>query len=343
MSSNVALVLSGGVALGAFQAGAYAALHAYPALWPRHIAGSSAGAVNGAIIASAPPELRVRALQAFWDGMASDQHWPGARWVTQLPRPYRRAYRWLQVLQTRAWGCPGFMRPSFPRLFGGPASLYDLSPLRARLERDLDFDRLNSGPVRLTVNTTDVETGEPVVFDTGRGDRIGAEHLVASCGFLPEFPPLEIGGRLLGDGGLVANAPIEAVVEDEATRVEDLICFVVDLFATAGPRPTTLAEATLRCVDLLFGNQTVRALRAFERAETLRQLVDRDGGRATLVPVFYESGPDEPGPQKLFDFSRAALWERWEAGRGAMSAAITGLEEPTVDQRSRVLGTRVPD
>jgi predicted acylesterase/phospholipase RssA len=43
---KVALVFSGGVVFGAYQAGAYAALHTFPALWPGHIAGSSVGAVE---------------------------------------------------------------------------------------------------------------------------------------------------------------------------------------------------------------------------------------------------------------------------------------------------------
>jgi NTE family protein len=325
MSAKVALVLSGGVALGAYQAGAYAALHASPALWPAHISGSSVGAVNGAIIASTPPHLRVCALQTFWRGMASDRLWPGAGWIPALPGPYRRAYRWLQALQTRTWGCPGALRPRWLDVFQRESlSLYDLSPLRARLERELDFDRLNGGPVRLTVTTTDVETGEGIVFDTSRGDRIGAKHLIASCGFLPDFPPIEIGGRLLGDGGLAANAPVEAVLHDDANRGDDLLCFVVDLFATAGHRPTTLAQATLRSMDLLFGNQTMRALRAFKRAEAVSRRTD--DGRVTVVPVLYSSRPDEPGPQKLFDFSTVALAERWEAGRADMSAAIASRD-----------------
>src|SRR3982751_4143321 len=327
MSPNIALVLSGGVALGAYEAGAYAALHGSPALWPAHIAGSSIGAVNAAIIASTPPDARVLALRRFWHGMASDRHWPGAGWVAQLPGPYRRAYRWLQVAQTRVWGCPGVMRRRLPSLVEHESfSLYDLSPLRARLEREVDFGRLNNGPVRLTVTTTDVETGEPVVFDTGRGDRIGPEHLIASCGFPPEFPPVEIGGRLLGDGGLAANAPIETVVEDETNRSDDLLCFVVDLFAPMGQRPTTPGQAAVRCIDLMFANQTARALRAFERTGRLRRLASRDGGQATVLRICYAGSPDEPGPQKLFDFSTAALAERWDAGRADMCGAIAGLD-----------------
>jgi len=323
MARKVALVLSGGIALGAYQAGAYSALHAVPALWPAHIAASSVGAVNGAIIASTAPEARVCALQKFWNGFASDRWWPWARWVNQVPRVHRRAYRWLQVLQTRVWGCPGAIRPRWFGVFERePVSLYDLSPLRARLERELDLDRLNVGPVRFSVISTDVVTGEPVVFDTGRGDRIGPEHLIASCGFLPEFPPVEIGGRLLGDGGLAANAPIEAVLDDDARPGDDLLCFVIDLFASAGRRPTSLDQAALRCLDLMFGNQTARALRASEREEALRRRGNDDARRATFVPVRYGGGPDEPGVEKLFDFSTSALMQRWDAGRADMSAAI---------------------
>jgi NTE family protein len=220
------------------------------------------------------------------------------------------------------------MRPRFVSLFERESfSLYDLAPLRARLENELDFDRLNNSAVRLTVTTTDVETGEAVVFDTGRGDWIGPEHLIASCGFLPEFPPIEIRGRLLGDGGLIANAPIETIVDDETTRADDLLCFVVDLFAPGGQRPTTLEQAAVRCIDLMFANQTARALRAFERAERLRQVAAPDAGRATVVAIGYRGGPDEPGPQKLFDFSSAALTERWTAGHANMCAALAGLEQ----------------
>jgi NTE family protein len=52
---NVSLVLAGGVALGAYEAGAYAGLHDYPELGPGWLAGSSIGAVNAAIIAGNPP------------------------------------------------------------------------------------------------------------------------------------------------------------------------------------------------------------------------------------------------------------------------------------------------
>jgi NTE family protein len=62
MGTTICLALSGGISLGAYQGGAYAALHARRELWPAHIAGSSVGAINGAIIASTPPGARVQML-----------------------------------------------------------------------------------------------------------------------------------------------------------------------------------------------------------------------------------------------------------------------------------------
>jgi NTE family protein len=93
-------------------------------------------------------------------------------------------------------------------------SLYDLAPMKGRLAGLVDFARLNSGEVRFSIATTDIETGELVIFDNTKGDNITIDHVLASCGFLPEFAPVEVDGRLLGDGGLSANAPIEAVAHD---------------------------------------------------------------------------------------------------------------------------------
>jgi NTE family protein len=68
--TTIALVLAGGVSLGAYQGGAYAAL-SQAGLEPHWIAGGSAGAVNGAIILGNAPEVRVERLREFWDGLAT--------------------------------------------------------------------------------------------------------------------------------------------------------------------------------------------------------------------------------------------------------------------------------
>lgn len=75
---------------------------------------------------------------------------------------------------------------------------------------------------------TDIETGEPVTFDS-QDEPIQIEHLMASCGFLPEFAPVEINGRLLGDGGLSLNAPFDPFLSSDLDK--NLLLYVVDLFA----------------------------------------------------------------------------------------------------------------
>ena len=341
---QVSIVFSGGIALGAYHAGAYAALHEQGSFAPDHLAGSSIGAVTAALIAGNPPERRVERLRAFWNAVGVEPAPLRAPWLRPSEGPWRHAENWLSVLRTRLFGQPGAFQPRMPEfMLRNVTSVYDLAPLRATLERLVDFDLLNDGRPRVSVVFTDVETGEAVVLDTGRGDRIGSEHLVATCGFLPDFPPVEIGGRLLGDGGLVANAPIEYALLDRHGE-GDLLCFVVDLFSPDGGRPATLEEAASRRWDLLFGNQSRQRLKDLELAFRLRSGIARlaralpakarqdpevarilEEGReekALLIYLSYRAPQHEAGPEKPFDFSQSTLADRWEAGSRDMAEAL---------------------
>lgn len=159
--------------------------------------------------------------------------------------------------------------------------------MRLGLERVVDFDLLNNGPVRLTLATTDVINGERVVFDTGRGQRIGPEHVMASSAMLPLFAPIEVEGRLLADGGLSANAPVDLVLDAPATN--DRLCFVVDLFAREGSRPHSLAASASRATDLAFGNQSRRILQGQQTEHRLRAMIDELAAR---LPAELRDAPD---------------------------------------------------
>jgi NTE family protein len=311
---KIILVLSGGVALGAYQAGAYAALHRHAALQPHHLAGSSIGAVNCALIAGAAPEERIARLQAFWSEAPLE-----SAWLPVFPHgPWRHAYSWLNVMQTRLFGRAGQFRPRGPELLlSDVPSVYDLAPLRAQLAKLVDFERINRGTPRMSVVATDIESGDEVVFDTQARAEITTEHLLASCGFLPDFPPLEINGRLLGDGGLVANAPVESAL-DGAGAEGEVLCFVVDLFSARGERPATIEDAAARRWDLLFGNQTRTALRRLERQHRLSAREHR----VKIVYLAYRAPRHEAGPEKPFDYSRASLRDRWDAGYRDMEQGI---------------------
>jgi NTE family protein len=341
---DISLVLSGGIALGAYQGGAYAELHEAHGRDLRWLAGSSIGAVNAAIIAGNESDRRVAQLDAFWQAAALPL--PDTGPLLQQS-PVRQVNNWLMAMHTRAVGRAGIFTPRPPAelLLGGTLSLYDLGPLGGKLEQFIDFRRLNEGDVRLSVVTTDLETGEAVVFDTA--DRaagwIEPKHLLASCGFLPEFQPIEIDGRLLGDGGLVANAPIEVVLDgdggDDGDTDEPLTCFLVELFCRRGERPKTLVAAAERRLDLLLAGQTKRALDGLVRESASRQLLaettrrpSKQGGYAgrpagfrgaLVLHLAYRPVPATAGPQKHFDFSPASLADRWTSGAADMQAALS--------------------
>jgi NTE family protein len=340
---KTALVLSGGVGLGAYQAGAYAALHPRGELHPQHLAGASIGAINAALIAGGPAEKRIERLERFWARAATEANPFVASWaVPFMTTSWRHASSWASAMQTRLFGRSGLFMPRMPELlWERQPGLYDMRPLRATLNDLIDFDRLNSGEVRLSIMTTDAETGDSVVFDTGEGDRIGADHILASCGFFPDFPSTRIAGRTLADGGFSANAPVEAVLHGCDT---DLLCFVVDLFSARGYAPRSVQEGASRQWELLFGNQSRDRLARLEREHQLRRAVHRLGealgtdfaADADLAALLAEPAPSsvhvlhmayrprdyEAGPQKAFDFSPDTLRDRWRAGVAAMERAM---------------------
>lgn len=307
----VAMVFAGGLGLAAWHAGAFQAFseRGLPLHW---VAGSSAGAVTAALIAGNAPASRIQRLQAFWN-------FPPLENVR--PAPWRHLAGWMGAIRTRLTGSPGHFHPRIP-----PAtpfsfvSLYDLAPMQQRLAELVDFGRLNSGETRVSIATTDIETGDPVMFDSA-DTRIEMDHLLASCGFLPEFAPVEIGGRLLGDGGLSLNAPFDSVMASSVDR--DLHLFVLDLYARDGRRPNSLEAAAERKNDLLFGNQTFIRLRyCVELRRLRRQLAGKvEGAADNIVLLSYRPGLEEPGPEKSFELSATAFAQRWNAGLADMRHA----------------------
>jgi NTE family protein len=304
-SPTIAMVFAGGLGLAAYHAGVYQAFsnRACPLHW---VAGSSAGAVTAALIAGNRSDHRIDRLRAFWN-FPPVGHFNSASW--------RHLYGWIGAIRTRLVGSIGHFHPRLPspNPFGF-RSLYDLRPMKERLTTLIDFDRLNSGETRICVAATDIETAEPIIFDSSK-ERIEIDHLLASCGFLPEFAPIEVGGRLLGDGGLSLNAPFDPIMESRVDH--DLLLYVVDLYARDGERPASLEAAAERKNDLLFGNQTYIRLKYSAELRRLRkQLAGKrsDGSGDKIVLLSYRPGMEEPGPEKSFELSAMALGQRWNAG-----------------------------
>jgi len=306
---NVAMVFSGGLGLAAYHAGGFQAFseRGMPLHW---VAGSSAGAATAALIAGNAPGERVSKLHAFWNSPPPHIQ----------PSALRHAYGWMGAARTRLFGSAGHFHPRVPDLHPRFRSMYDLAPMRERLSRLVDFDRLNGGDVRICIAATDLETGAPVIFDSQQ-QRIELDHVMASCGFLPEFVPVEIDGRMLADGGLSLNAPFDPVLE--ADLHNDLDLYVLDLFARDGARPLTMEAAAERKSDLMFGNQTVVRLQYAARLRKLRQDAEGSSAATRVTLLSYRPGLEEAGPEKSFDLSATSLAQRWNAGLLDMQQALS--------------------
>lgn len=280
---RIALVLQGGGALGAYQAGVYQALHEHE-LTPDWIVGTSIGAVNAAVIAGNRRDNRLERLQQFWDRVSFDDLID----MRKVPDPARQFNIQLSTANAVWQGVPGFFAPRFPNLFAAglpvspeTASFYDTGGLVNTLRDLVNFDYLNApGGIRMTINAMQVTAGKLVSFDN-RSSKLGIEHVMA-CGALPPgFPPIRIDGDLYWDGGLFSNTPLEIVLDDEP-RV-DTLCFMVDLWSSEGPEPRSLDEVLTRQKDVTYASRSKRHIDNYLRMHNLRR----------IVRALHKSLPDE--------------------------------------------------
>ncbi len=250
----VYLVFQGGGALGAYQGGVYQALHdgGYEPEW---LAGISIGAINCAIIAGNPPERRLERLRAFWDRSSElvPFIWPAESGLG------RRLFNETSAAITAMAGVPGFFVPRLPPPFAVPPgsdaaiSYYDTTPLRTTLLELVDFDLLNSGPIRVSIGAVNVLSGNLTYFDSDE-IRIEPEHVMASGALPPGFPPVIIDGEPYWDGGMVSNTPLQYVLDYKARG--DATIFQVDLFAARGEMPQTMSDVLQREKDIRYSSRT---------------------------------------------------------------------------------------
>jgi len=349
---KIVLVLQGGGALGAYQAGAYETLCEAGEI-PTWVAGTSIGAVNGAIIAGNPPERRVQRLREFWERVSSRL----LAWPLSNDDNSRRIFNETSAVLVAAGGAPGFFEPRVPPAVlmpkGTPEaiSLYDTEPLRATLEELVDFDLLNSGAVRLSVGAVQVLSGNMKYFDTQKM-RIGPEHIMASGALPPGFPPIEIDGQPYWDGGLVSNTPLEFVLERTGPR-DDMVIFQIDLFSAKGCMPENLFNIGQREKEIRYSSRTRLNTDIFREMQTIRRAIRHLRGK---VPPELCDNPDWEFLDSVscdaavtivllihrraaywtqsndYEFSRYSMEEHWLSGRADVERS---LNDPAWKDRTR--------
>lgn len=195
------LVLSGGGLAGAAQVGMLRAL-ARSGWRPDAIVGTSAGALNGAWMAAGFHAPRVDTLEQIWLGLRQRGVFPDGTAA--------QAYR---VLRRRS-------------------AVQGSDTLRQLIDRCCPVDDLRDFVVPLHVSATDLTTGEPVWLNEGPATTA----LLASASIPGVVPPVEHDGRILVDGGVVANVPVSRAVDVGATRI---VCLDVSGDLSAEATPTT--------------------------------------------------------------------------------------------------------
>jgi NTE family protein len=339
------LLLQGGGALGAYQAGVYQGL-AEAGVKPTWLVGISIGAINSALIAGNPSERRLERLRTFWDLVSAHSTLEPPAWL-DFTRPLLGRMSFATVA---TFGISGFFAPrTLPPLLAASASpealsFYDTAPLKKTLEELVDFDLINRRAVRLSLGAVNVRTGESVYFDNFK-TRIGPEHVMASGALPPGFPAVLIDGQHYYDGGIVSNSPLTYVWDEKPLRTALII--QVNLFNAQGELPRTIDEALERVKDIQFSskqrfnNQRVRELG--EQRAALGRLLAKlppdlqadpdarkltslcDNREWTIVHV-NDRRPSQAGQAKDAEFSRSTVNARWAGGLEDIRRSAANLE-----------------
>ncbi len=328
---QIVLVLQGGGALGAYQAGVYQALHE-AGIEPDWVIGTSIGAINASLIAGNRPAERLAKLREFWSRV---EHKPLLQFAGSWPIIGQAAATFFSTVT----GIDGFFEPNLQARFGAhvkfdpeATAYYSTAPLQRTLSELVDFDQIESGPTRLTVGAANVHTSAMTYFDS-RDITLDVKHVMASGALPPAFPAVRIDGELYWDGGILSNTPVEAVFDD--TPRKNSLVFAIHLWNPTGPEPDSILKVMNRQKDLQYSSRAgthIARQRQIHRlrhviAELVARLPDsvrednfvqelKSYGCLTRMHVVRLLAPQLHGEDHArdIDFSPSGICARWEAG-----------------------------
>jgi NTE family protein len=261
----VDLALQGGGSHGAFTWGVLDRLLEEPWIKIEAISGTSAGAMNAAVLVDGwsrgEADGARAALDAYWQRVSR------AAAFSPLQRsPLERLTgRW--TLDTS----PAYLAIDLmSRVF----SPYDLNPmgfnpLQRILAESIDFERLVASPIKLFITATNVHTGRGRIF---RNSQITADVLLASACLPTMFQAVEIDGEAYWDGGFAGNPTITPLVRE--SDAHDTILVQIN------PRerlntPRTAGDILDRLNEISFNSPLMKELRMIA---LLRQAADPGHG-----------------------------------------------------------------
>jgi len=251
---RINLALQGGGSHGAFTWGVLDRLLEDPRIEIEGITGASAGAVNAVVLAdglaSGDREHARATLRKFWDGVCDAGQYSLLR---RTPSEALRggwsldsspAYLWFDVLSRVA--SPYDLNP------------FNVNPLRDILKKQVDFERVRSGMLKLFVSATNVETGRTKVFTR---EELTVDHVLASACLPFMFQAVTIDGVPYWDGGYMGNPPLWPLFDHSTT--DDVMIVQINPVRRPGV-PRTARDILNRLNEITFNASLLRELRAID-------------------------------------------------------------------------------
>src|SRR5262245_37625616 len=274
------LALQGGGAHGAFTWGVLDRLLEEPWLQIDGISGTSAGAMNAAVLVHGlvqdGPEGARKALEAFWRRVSA----------AALLSPFRRTP--LDGLLGR-WSLdhsPLFLAADMMARVLSPYNLNPAgaNPLRDILVASIDFPHLSEGPIRLFVTATSVRTGRGRVF---RNRELSPDVLLASACLPTLFQAVEIDGEPYWDGGYAGNPTITPLVRE--CQSQDTILVQINPIERPGT-PRTARDILDRLNEVSFNAVLLKELRMISLLRRVAHSTDDEGARWARMRIHRIAG-----------------------------------------------------
>jgi NTE family protein len=334
---TIDLALQGGGSHGAFTWGVLDRLLEEPWLEFDGVSGTSAGALNAAVLAtglaSGGRSGARKALAAFWDDVAASGGCFGAGAPGgALPEEIAQWLPWNPLV----WWWGEFSRLASPYQFNP----LDINPLRGIVRKHVALEALRHGRVSVFVNATSVHSGRPRIF---RREDLSHEALLASAALPQIFRAVEIDGVPYWDGGFSGNPALWPLIYETAAL--DLVLVKIDPLERAAT-PDTPLEIQDRLNEVTFNAGLVSEMRAIAFVQKLHVEGRVDAAQYKNLRL-HMIGDDTamlryPASSKL-DTNRALLGELHRLGRAAATrwladdAAHLGRRS-TLDLRRVFLG-----
>jgi NTE family protein len=320
---SVDLALQGGGSHGAFTWGVLDALLEDGSLAFEGVSGTSAGALNAAVLACGWAEGgrtgARQALSAFWRDIASCGNafapFPGGS-LGGFNLDRNPWFGWLSAW-SQQWS-PYQFNPG------------NLNPLREVLARHVREPQLQSSPVRVFATATAVRTGQPHVFS---GDKLGIEALLASACLPQLFQAVTIGGEAYWDGGFVGNPALWPLIYQ--TKALDIVLVQIDPLVREGT-PRTAAQITDRLNEITFNAGLVAEMRAITFVQKLianRRIDSHHYKDLRMHRIADDAGLAPLDASSKYNTDRALLERLFALGREAARSWLK-KDRPSVGVRS---------